>query len=99
MDTATLVPEFDDETAFQKRFILSLSKPQRRVLQAHGVGRIPIEAGSADHNVCKGLKARHLITFDRHNPPKYTEATEAGRGIIAAMLAAEADALLEHLEP
>ncbi len=95
-----LAPEIaDDEVIFQKSFIRSLSKPQRRVLKAHGVGRVPIDVSSADYNVCKALKARHLIYFDRHNPPKYTEPSEAGRSIIAAMLAAEADQLLEHLEP
>ncbi len=100
MPSATLAHEIeDDELRFQHRFIRSLSKSQRRVLKAHGVGRLPVVVSSNDHATCKCLKAKHLIRFDPSMTPKWTEATEAGRSIIAAMLAIEAETLLEYLEP
>jgi hypothetical protein len=97
----TLAPQIEDdnEPVFQRRLIRSLSKSQRRVLKEHGVGPVPVVVASADYGTTKSLKSRHLIYYDQHKPPRFTQATEAGRAIIAAMLAAEADQLLEHLEP
>lgn len=101
MSDISIVPhiEEDSEPVFQRRLIRSLSKSQRRVLKAHGVGRVPVVVASNDYGITKSLHARHLVFYDRCKPPKWTEATEAGRAIIAAMLADEADRLLEHLEP
>lgn len=92
-------PVADSDLEFRRAYIRSLSRAQRRVLGEHANGRQEIVADKADRGVRTSLASKRLIRFDRCLPPKYTEATEAGREIIATMLAKEAEELLEYLEP
>ena len=67
------------------------------VLTAHAEGPRQIRSSDQDTPTLKALRARRLIYFNRLNRPTHTLATSRGRELIAALLAAEADALAAKL--
>jgi hypothetical protein len=74
-----------------------LTRPMAAVLMAHAAGPRRIRSGDRDTHTLKALRARRLIYFNRLNRPTHTLATSRGRELIAALLAAQADALAAKL--
>ena len=67
------------------------------VLLAHANGPRQIRSSDKETRTRKALKARRLIYFNRLNRPTHTLATSRGRELIAALLAAQADALTAQM--
>jgi hypothetical protein len=57
----------------------------------HGNGPRPMRVRETE--TINALRARRLISFNRISRPTHTVATSQGRELIAAFLAAQADAL------
>jgi hypothetical protein len=70
-----------------------LTRPMAAMLVAHANGPRPTRAISTELQTLRALRARKLIRFNRATRPTHTVATSRGREIIAALLAAQADAL------
>jgi hypothetical protein len=70
-----------------------LTRPMAAMLIAHANGPRPTRAISTELQTLRALRARKLIRFNRATRPTHTVATSRGREIIAALLAAQADAL------
>ena len=70
-----------------------LTRPMAAMLIAHANGARPTRAVNTELQTLRALRARKLIRFNRATRPTHTVATSRGREIIAALLAAQADAL------
>ena len=70
-----------------------LTRPMAAMLITHANGPRPTRAVGSELQTLRALRARKLIRFNRATRPTHTVATSRGREIIAALLAAEADAL------
>jgi hypothetical protein len=87
------MPESDATTMLKKIKINGavLSRSMAAVLVEHGIG--PRPRIIAEKDTINALRARQLIRFNRVSRPTHTVATSQGRELIAALLAAQADAL------
>jgi hypothetical protein len=74
-----------------------LTRSMAVVLMVHADGPRQIRSSDRDTPTLKALRARRLIYFNRLNRPTHTLATSRGRELIAALLAAQADALAARL--
>ena len=75
----------------------NLTRPMAAVLVAHADGPRQIRSSDKETLTLKALKARRLIYFNRLNRPTHTVPTVRGRELIAALLAAQADALAAEM--
>lgn len=95
--------------AHHRLLLVNLGRASRDVLCQHVDGPVPIiltrqEAGTPHAVVRKALISRGLIRFhpgDRERlrvgyRPRHTVITRLGRELLAALLADEIDAMLEH---
>ena len=75
----------------------NLTRPMAAVLVAHADGPRQIRSSDKETHTLKALRARRLIYFNRLNRPTHTVPTVRGRELIAALLAAQADALAAEM--
>jgi hypothetical protein len=85
-----------DANPAQKYFALdgtALTLSMAQVLIAHANGPRPIRALVREMQMLRALRARKLIQFNRSARPTHTTATQRGRELIVALLAAQAEVL------
>lgn len=73
-----------------------MSMAQREVMRRHADGALGIEADSPDMVTRHVLVERRLLKFDGYKTHRETFPTTHGREIIGAILAMDADALVER---
>ena len=75
---------------------VSLTPSMAVLLIAHAAGPRAIRATVKEMQILRGLRARRLVYFNRTTRPTASTATTRGREIIVALLATQADALMDR---